>query len=322
MTKKGDQAFRVESSNQKWNEMTYGGAISFLRRRYSRDLSNADIVISGLPYDAATTNRPGARFGPRAIREASTQLAELKSFPFGFEVTEIFKIIDWGDCFISPHKPATIVSTITNHASNILNNNCKMLTFGGDHFVSYPLLKAHAEKYGPISLLQFDAHCDTWEDDGYVIDHGTMFARAVNEGLIDVNSSTQIGLRTFNDDDFGFEILSAPWVHKNGIQKSLEIIKKRAKNKPMYISFDVDGLDPAFAPGTGTPVSGGLASWQALELIRGLDECNLIGLDIVEVSPPYDHAEITSILAATIAYDWLCVLAKKYGAIENKIGRI
>ena len=256
MTKKGDQAFRVESSNQKWNEMTYGGAVSFLRRRYSRDLSNADIVISGLPYDAATTNRPGARFGPRAIREASTQLAELKSFPFGFEVTEIFKIIDWGDCFISPHKPATIVSTITNHASNILNNNCKMLTFGGDHFVSYPLIKAHAEKYGPISLLQFDAHCDTWEDDGYVIDHGTMFARAVNEGLIDVNSSTQIGLRTFNDDDLGFEILSAPWVHKNGIQKSLEIIKKRAKNKPMYISFDVDGLDPAFAPGTGTPVSG------------------------------------------------------------------
>ena len=163
MTKKGDQAFRVESSNQKWNEMTYGGAVSFLRRRYSRDLSNVDIVISGLPYDAATTNRPGARFGPRAIREASTQLAELKSFPFGFEVTEIFKIIDWGDCFISPHKPATIVSTIINHASNILNNNCKMLTFGGDHFVSYPLIKAHAEKYGPISLLQFDAHCDTWE---------------------------------------------------------------------------------------------------------------------------------------------------------------
>ena len=197
-----------------------------------------------------------------------------------------------------------------------------MLTFGGDHFVSYPLLKAHAEKYGPISLLQFDAHCDTWEDDGYVIDHGTMFASAINEGLIDVNSSTQIGLRTFNDNDFGFEILSAPWVHKNGIQKSLEIIKKRAENKPMYISFDVDGLDPAFAPGTGTPVSGGLASWQALELIRGLDECNLIGLDIVEVSPPYDHAEITSILAATIAYDWLCVLAKKYGAKENKIGRI
>jgi len=197
-----------------------------------------------------------------------------------------------------------------------------MLTFGGDHFVSYPLIKAHAEKYGPISLLQFDAHCDTWEDDGYVIDHGTMFARAVNEGLIDVNSSTQIGLRTFNDDNFGFEILSAPWVHKNGIQKSLEIIKKRAKNKPMYISFDVDGLDPAFAPGTGTPVSGGLASWQALELIRGLDECNLIGLDIVEVSPPYDHAEITSIMAATIAYDWLCVLAKKNGAKENKIGRI
>ena len=149
-----------------------------------------------------------------------------------------------------------------------------------------------------------------------------MFARALEEGLIDVKSSTQIGLRTFNDDDYGFEILSAPWVHRNGIQKSLDIIKKRAQNNPLYISFDVDGLDPAFAPGTGTPVSGGLASWQALELIRGLHECNLIGLDIVEVSPPYDHAEITSIIAATIAYDWLCILAKKTGVKENKIGRI
>ena len=197
MTKQGDQAFRVDSSKQKWSEMTYGGAVSFLRRQYSRDLSNVDIVISGLPYDAATTNRPGARFGPRAIREASTQLAELKSFPFGFEVTEILKIIDWGDCFISPHKPDTIISTITNHANEILKENCKMLTFGGDHFVSYPLIKAHAEKYGPISLLQFDAHCDTWEDDGYVIDHGTMFARAVNEGLIDVNSSTVFAVATF-----------------------------------------------------------------------------------------------------------------------------
>ena len=305
--KKGDQAFRVESNNQKWNEMTYGGAVSFLRRRYSRDLSNADIVISGLPYDAATTNRPGARFGPRAIREASTQLAELKSFPFGFEVTEIFQIIDWGDCFISPHKPDTIVSTITNHATNILNNNCKMLTFGGDHFVSYPLLKAHAEKYGPISLLQFDAHCDTWEDDGYVIDHGTMFARAVNEGLIDVNSSTQIGLRTFNDDNFGFEILSAPWVHKNGIQKSLEIIKKRAKNKPMYISFDVDGLDPAFAPGTGTPVWGGLSSGQVAILLKDIAGINMIGGDVVEVSPSYDTSGATAIAGAHAVTELLCI---------------
>ena len=307
MMKKGDQAFRVESNNQKWNEMTYGGAVSFLRRRYSRDLSNVDIVISGLPYDAATTNRPGARFGPRAIREASTQLAELKSFAFGFEVTEIFKIIDWGDCFISPHKPDTIVSTITNHATNILNNNCKMLTFGGDHFVSYPLLKAHAEKYGPISLLQFDAHCDTWEDDGYVIDHGTMFARAVNEGLIDVNSSTQIGLRTFNDDNFGFEILSAPWVHKNGIQKSLEIIKKRAKNKPMYISFDVDGLDPAFAPGTGTPVWGGLSSGQVAILLKDIAGINMIGGDVVEVSPSYDTSGATAIAGAHAVTELLCI---------------
>ena len=149
-----------------------------------------------------------------------------------------------------------------------------------------------------------------------------MFARAVKEGLIDVESSTQLGLRTFNDSDLGFEILSSPWIHNTGVGKCVEIIKKRAQDKPLYISFDVDGLDPAFAPGTGTPVSGGLASWQALEIIRSLGTCNLVGLDVVEVSPPYDHSSITAIVAATIAHDWLALLAKKNGAQERVIGRI
>ena len=322
MNENGDQAFRANSNHEKWHEMTYGGALSFLRRKYSRELKGVDVVVSGLPYDTATTNRPGARFGPRAIREASTQLAELKSFPFGFEVTRYLNIIDWGDCMLDPHRPDSIVSAIGRHADNILEKDCKMVTFGGDHFISYPLIKAYAKRYGPISLLQVDAHCDTWEDDGIRLDHGTMFARAVQEGLIKVGSSTQVGLRTFNETDFGFEILSAPWIHSNGVKKCLEIIKRRAENTPLYISFDVDGLDPAFAPGTGTPVSGGLASWQALEIIRGLGDCNLVGLDVVEVSPPYDHADITAILAATVAHDWLCLLAKKNGAQGKKIGRI
>ena len=322
MTRQGDQSFRVNTNSEMWPEMTYGGALSFLRRRYSRDLTGVDVVVSGVPYDSSVTNRPGCRFGPRAIRQASTQLSELKSFPFGFDLTKNLEVIDWGDCMIDPHHPNSVVDAIHFHAKNIIERECKMLTFGGDHFVSYPLIKAHAEKYGPIALLQFDAHCDTWPDDGVRMDHGTMFARAASEGFINLEKSIQVGLRTYNDTDMGFEILTAPWVHKNGIASAIELILNRVKESPLYISFDVDGLDPAFAPGTGTPVVGGLATWQALEIIRNLSDINLIGMDVVEVSPPYDHAEISALAAATVAHDWLCLLAKKAGAKSKAVGRI
>jgi len=323
MSKKDcDQAFRAEDLNQRWPEMTYGGALSFMRRKYTRELDGVDVVVSGIPYDCAVTFRPGCRLGPRAIRAGSVQLAELKSFPFGIDPFEKLSVIDYGDCFLDPHHPETIPAAIEAHADHILASGAKMLSFGGDHFVAYPLLKAHAKKHGPVALIQFDAHCDTWEDDGTSLDHGSMFARAINEGIVDVARSTQIGLRTFNDSDMGFEILTSPWVHRNGMDAALDIIKERAGDAPVYISFDIDGLDPAFAPGTGTPVAGGLASWQALEFIRGLGDLNLIGMDVVEVAPAYDHAEITAIAAATIAHDWLCLLAIKNGAKTNVVGRL
>lgn len=314
MSKKGDQAFRREGSKGRWPEMTYGGALSFLRRNYSRDLTDVDVVVSGVPFDNAVTFRPGCRLGPQAIRAASVQLAELIAFPFGFDPFETLSVIDYGDVTLDPHHPDTILPSIEEHAKTILNSGAKMLTFGGDHSISYPLLKAHAEKHGPIALVQFDAHCDTWEDDGVCMDHGTMFARAASEGIIDVSKSTQIGLRTFNETDYGFQVLTSPWVHKNGIETAIDRTRKRAGNAPLYVSFDVDGMDPAFAPGTGTPVAGGLASWQALEFIRGLKGMNLIGMDVVEVSPPFDTSEITAIAAATIAHDWLCLLAAANGA--------
>lgn len=320
--KKGDFSFRSNNNMGRWDEMTYAGTLSFLRRRYSRNLNGVDVAISGIPYDCAVTNRSGCRLGPRAIRAASTLLAELDAFPFGFNPFDYLNVVDFGDCYLDPHHPETIAKSIELHADHILKTETKMLTFGGDHFITYPLLKAHALKYGPITLVQFDAHCDTWQDDGVGFDHGTMFSRAVKDGIIDVTKSTQIGLRTFNETDAGFEILTAPWVHRNGIDAALEIIKARAGMTPVYISFDIDGLDPAFAPGTGTPVIGGLASWQGLELIRGLGELNLIGMDVVEVSPPFDHAEITAIAAATIAHDWLCLLAQKSGAKSKVIGRV
>ncbi|QHQ37142.1 agmatinase [Algicella marina] len=322
MDKAGDQAFRADSNTERWVENTYGGAVSFLRRRYSRDLAGVDVAVTGLPYDASVTYRPGCRLGPRAIRAASVQLAELKAFPFGFDPFASLAVVDYGDCLIDPHHPASVPGDIEAHIAAILDAGAKPLSLGGDHFVAYPVLKAVAAKHGPVALLQVDAHCDTWEDDGTRLDHGTMFARAVAEGIVDTSRSTQLGLRTFNDSDHGFEILTAPWLHRNGIDAALQIIRDRAGNAPLYISFDIDGLDPAFAPGTGTPVPGGLASWQALEIIRGLGGLNLVGMDVVEVSPPYDHAEITALAAATVAHDWLCLLAEARGAERTVVGRL
>ena len=319
---RGDQPFRDSDGHGTWPEMTYGGALSFARRRYSRDLDGVDIVVSGIPYDSAVTYRPGCRLGPRAIRAGSVQLAELKHFPFGFDPFETLSVVDYGDAFIDPHHPAGVFDAIESHADTILNSGAMMLSLGGDHSVAYPLLRAHVKKHGPLALVQFDAHCDTWPDDGTRFDHGTMFARAAAGGIIDVTRSTQVGLRTYNDSDHGFEILTSPWVHRNGIDAALDVVRTRAGDAPVYLSFDIDGLDPAFAPGTGTPVAGGMASWQGLEFVRGLEPLNLVGMDLVEVAPAYDHAEITAIAAASMAFDWIAVMARKRGAPPQPVGRL
>lgn len=196
------------------------------------------------------------------------------------------------------------------HADEILASGTFMLTLGGDHFVTYPLLKAHARKHGPLALIHFDAHPDTWPDDGERLDHGTMFRRAAREGVIDPERSVQIGVRTHSKAQ-GFTVLDAPWMHANGPQAVLQEIQRVVGEQPAYLTFDIDCLDPAFAPGTGTPVAGGLFSHQALTIVRGLGEQNIIGMDVVEVAPAYDHAEITAIAAATVAHDYLCVLAQK-----------
>ncbi len=318
----GDSAFRAEGNREHRPEMTYGGALSFLRRRYTRDLAGVDVAVLGVPYDGAVTYRPGCRLGPRAIRAASVQLAELRAFPFGFDLMQALAVVDYGDCWLDPHHPGTIAPAIEAQAGGIIATGAKLLTLGGDHFIAWPLLSAHAAKHGPLALIQVDAHGDLWPDDPGRIDHGTMMGRAIREGLVDAARSTQIGIRTFHDTTEGLEVLTAPWVHRNGIASAIEIAVARAGDAPVYLSFDIDALDPAFAPGTGTPVPGGLASWQALELIRGLAPLNLVGMDIVEVSPPFDHAEITALAAAHLAHDWLCVLAAKAGARAVPVGRL
>ena len=318
----GEGAFLAGGNREHRPEMTYGGALSFLRRRYSRDLAGVDVAVLGVPWDAAVTYRPGCRLGPRAIRAASVQLAELKAFPFGFDLMEALAVVDYGDCWLDPHHPGTVAPAIEAQAAAIIAGGTKLLTLGGDHFIAWPLLSAHAARHGPLALIQADAHGDLWPDDPGRIDHGTMMGRAIAEGLVDPARSTQIGIRTFHDTTEGLEVLTAPWLHRNGIAAAIDAAVARAGDAPVYLSFDIDALDPAFAPGTGTPVPGGLASWQALELIRGLAPLNLVGMDIVEVSPPFDHAEITALAAAHLAHDWLCVLAGQAGARAVPVGRL
>ncbi len=292
-------------------EMTYGGVTSFMRRNYTKDLTNVDVAVSGVPFDLAVTYRSGARLGPRAIRAASVQLAELTTFPWGFNPFDELAVIDYGDCFLDPHNPMTTPHAIQAHIKNLLDHNVFPLTFGGDHYITYPILKAMAEKYGKgLSVIHFDAHCDTWRDDDEdSMNHGTMFYKAIKNSIVDPKYSAQIGIRTWNQDFMGMNVLDAPFVHEHGVKTVIERVKQIVGDRPTYITFDIDCLDPAFAPGTGTPVSGGLSSAQGLAILRGLTGLNLIGADVVEVAPAYDHAEITAIAAAHVACDMICLLA-------------
>ncbi len=298
-------------------QQTYSTIGTFLRVPRVQDVKGADHVFLGVPYDTATTFRPGARFGPQATRLGSAQLCELKSFPHGFNPLDYVKAVDYGDVYFDHAMPHTIPGAIEKTAAEIIRHGCFLTSFGGDHFVTYPLLKAHAAKYGPLALIHFDAHPDTWpESEGKAVElnHGTMFYRAVKEGLIVPSKSVQTGIRTWVDDKMGLTVLDAPFVHENGPKAALERIKKIVGRHPAYLTIDIDCLDPSHAPGTGTPVAGGLTTAQLFAILRGLGPLNIVGMDVVEVAPAYDQAEITAIAAATIVYDQLCLRAIKKGA--------
>ncbi len=308
-----DQAITRASLYGTAAEPTYAGITSFMRRRYSRDLTGVDLAISGVPFDTATTNRPGSRFGPRAIRAASIQSAWARHFPWEFDPFDLLACVDYGDCYFDHGTPQDTPALIEAHATRILEAGSALLTLGGDHFISYPLLKAHARKHGTLALIHFDAHSDTWPDEeGKRIDHGTMFYHAAREGLVDPARSVQVGLRTTNDDVMGFLVLDAREVHRSTPEQIAERIRARVGEHPVYLTFDIDCLDPAFAPGTGTPVCGGLSSHQALEILRGLCGINLVGMDVVEVAPPYDNAEVTALAGATLAMEMICLYAARH----------
>ena len=231
--------------------------------------------------------------------------------------------MDYGDVWLDYGYPQNGVEKVEKHADTNLKQSTSLLSFGGDHFITYPLLRAHHKVHGTISLIHFDAHSDTWEDDGNRVDHGSMFLRAAREGIVIPEKSVQIGIRTQNYCTHGFNILHAPWVHTHGVQAVIDTIHNViSPDDPVYITFDIDCLDPAFAPGTGTPVVGGLSTIQVLPILQSLGDLNLIGMDIVEVAPVYDHAEITALAAATLGYNYLCLLAQMKGAKAEHIGTI
>lgn len=288
---------------------SYAGALSFMRRKYSRDLKGVDVAVTGIPLDLATSNRPGARFGPRAIRAASAGISWARPWPWDFDPFDRLAVVDYGDCEFDHGEPETIVPFIEKHIAEILDSGAASLVLGGDHFVTYPVLKAYAAKYGPISLVHFDAHSDTWSEKTKRLDHGTMFYHAVKEGLVDDKSSVQIGLRTTNDEPMQFNILDSRWVHGHGPAVTANEVRKIVGENNVYLTFDIDCLDPSFAPGTGTPVCGGLSTHQSLEIIRGLKGINIVGADIVEVAPAYDVGEITALAGATLAAEFLCLYA-------------
>ncbi|NNC77156.1 MAG: agmatinase [Woeseiaceae bacterium] len=293
-------------------EPTYAGITSFMRRKYTKNLEGADVAVTGVPFDTATTNRPGARFGPRSIRAASTIMAWERPYAMEFDPFDKLAVVDYGDCNFDFGHPETVPDAIEKHASGIIDQGPGLLTLGGDHFIAYPLLKAHAKKHGkPLSLLHFDAHSDTWADTNDRIDHGTMFYWAAKYGLVNPATSVQIGLRTTNPDTMGFNVFDAPWVHQRGIDETIAATAAVLGDTPVYLTFDIDCLDPSYAPGTGTPVCGGLTTHQAMSILRGLAGINVVGMDVVEVAPQYDIAEITSLAASHIAMEMLYLYASR-----------
>ena len=292
-------------------EATYAGALSFMRRRYSRDLEGVDAAVWGIPFDTAVSNRPGARFGPQAIRRASAIFDNDPQYPFNRDLFEGLAAVDYGDCRLDYGNHQKTPVTIEREAAKILKSGAFLLSLGGDHYITWPLLKAHAAVHGPLALVQFDAHQDTWFDEDKRIDHGSFVARAVKDGIIDPDRSIQIGIRTHAPDDFGIKILYGHEVEEMSAADIAYAIVERTGGRKTYVTFDIDCLDPAFAPGSGTPVAGGPSSAKILSVLRQLNQLDIVGADIVEVAPAYDHADITAIAGASVAQHYLGLLAER-----------
>lgn len=288
-------------------EMPYSGIRTFMRRRPTLDLSDVDIAIYGIPFDLTTSGRPGARLGPSALREASTQLAWGEVWPWGFDPFDILSVVDCGDVPFRRGQVDKMVDSAVALARTISDAGASTIMMGGDHCTTYTALKAHAEKHGPLALIQFDAHRDTQKSDYF--DHGTFVHHAMQEGLIDPEHSIQIGIRTFYDHDDSISVLYRDWLHEHGWQGALTKIRDVVGDRKAYLTIDIDSLDPAFAPGTGTPVVDGLQPNDIISILRRTVDMNFVGMDLVEVAPPYDCSDITALLGASLILEYICARA-------------
>ena len=296
----------------------FADVATFFRLPINKNLEDLDYCICGVPWDGGTTNRPGARHGPREVRNASSLIrsyhpVSLKS-PY-----DNFDIADIGDCPVNPADLQNSLVKIKEFYENIVTSKTIPLSIGGDHLISLPILRALA-KDGPVGLFQFDSHSDTWDSyfGGYKYTHGTPFRRAIEENLIDPKKYVMLGIRGSLYDpndmkwakDQGVTIITIDEYYKIGFEKSMKIVKDILGNVPSYLTFDIDGIDPTFAPGTGTPEVGGFNVREAQLIIRDLNQINFIGADVVEISPPFDVSNMTSLVGATIAFEILCTMTR------------
>ncbi|GAA1691314.1 agmatinase [Streptomyces yatensis] len=295
----------------------FAGPATFARLPRLDEVSGADVAVVGVPFDGGVSYRPGARFGPAAVREASRLL---RPYHPGLDVSPFAtqQVADAGDIAVNPFDIGEAIETIQDAANGLQADGTRLVTIGGDHTIALPLLRAAARRHGPVAVLHFDAHLDTWDTYfGAEHTHGTPFRRAVEEGVVDTSALSHVGTRgplygkqdLTEDEKLGFGIVTSADVYRRGADEVADQLRQRIGDRPLYISIDIDCLDPAHAPGTGTPEAGGLTSRELLEILRGLAGCRLVGADVVEVAPAYDHAEITSVAASHVAYDLISLLA-------------
>jgi agmatinase len=295
----------------------FAGPATFARLPAADDAPRWDIAVVGIPFDGGTTYRPGARFGPSAVRQGSRLLRPFNP-AFGALPFELAQVVDAGDIACTPFGPEEAVAQIETAAGTLLAGGGRLVAIGGDHTVALPLLRATSARHGPLALVHFDAHLDTWDVYfGQRFTHGSPFRRAWEEGLLSRDHCTHVGLRgpLYSDTDLvddagmGFAQITADEVGERGVAAVAAGVLQRVGDAPLYVSVDIDVLDPAHAPGTGTPEAGGLTSRELLSLVRGLAPATIVGADVVEVSPAYDHAEITAVAAAHVIYELLTAMA-------------
>ena len=299
----------------------FAGPATFARLPRLDEVDGADVAVLGLPFDTGVSYRPGARFGPAHVR-ASSKL--LRPFHPGLGVSPFAaqQVVDAGDVAINPFDIAEAVRTVEQATDRLRADGTTLLALGGDHTVALPLLRSVARTHGPVGVVHFDAHLDTWDTYfGADITHGTPFRNAAEEGLLDPARCLHVGIRgplyseqdLADDEVLGFQVIGTDAFQTEGLPAVVERMRRRLGTGPVYVSVDIDVLDPAHAPGTGTPEAGGLTSRELLHVLRGLVGCDVVGADVVEVAPAYDHAEITGIAAAHVAFELLSVLAANRG---------